>query len=60
MLAGVPAKVVRENIQRALDIDKETMLEDFFRKNPDAECFMDKPGFDTIDYSNFYFKWFFY
>jgi acetyltransferase-like isoleucine patch superfamily enzyme len=59
MLAGAPAKTVKKNIQRVLDIDKESMLNDFFRKNPESEYFIDKPGFETIDYSNFYFKMFF-
>jgi acetyltransferase-like isoleucine patch superfamily enzyme len=60
MLAGAPARVVRENIQRVLDVDKEAMLNDFFRNNPSLEYFIDRPGFDIIDYNNFYFKWFFY
>jgi acetyltransferase-like isoleucine patch superfamily enzyme len=60
MLAGAPAKVVKKNVQRVLDIDKEAMLGEFFRKNPDSEYYIDKPGFDIIDYNNFYFKRWFY
>jgi acetyltransferase-like isoleucine patch superfamily enzyme len=49
MLAGSPAKVVKENIQRIHNVNKEEMLNNYFRANPGVEYYQDKPGLEPPD-----------
>jgi acetyltransferase-like isoleucine patch superfamily enzyme len=46
MFAGMPAKAVKENVQRISNLDREQYLNKYFRNNPDAEYFQANPGFE--------------
>jgi hypothetical protein len=57
MLVGSPAKLIKENVQRIHNINKEVMLNNYFRANPDMEYFQDEPGLEPAD-SDIPFEWF--
>jgi acetyltransferase-like isoleucine patch superfamily enzyme len=49
MLAGSPAKPIKENVQRIHNINKEIMLNEYFSTNPKIEYFQDEPGLEPAD-----------
>jgi acetyltransferase-like isoleucine patch superfamily enzyme len=49
MFAGMPAKPVKENVQRIFNLDRELYLVKYFQDNPNVEYIQVEPGFEPTD-----------
>jgi acetyltransferase-like isoleucine patch superfamily enzyme len=49
MFAGIPAKPVRNNVQRIFNLDREQHLKKYFRDNLNAEYFQAEPGVEPTE-----------
>lgn len=49
MFAGMPAKPLKENMQRIFNLDRELNLIKYFKENPDADFLQVEPGFEPIE-----------
>lgn len=49
MFAGMPAKPLKDNMQRIFNLDRELSLMKYFKENPDADFLQVEPGFEPIE-----------